>query len=237
MFAGIAGRYDLANRVLSGGVDRSWRRKVMAAAGSPGAGSTVVDVACGTGDLALLFAKAGARVVGVDFTYEMVALAPSKETGRGGNLAWLQGDGLQLPVGDGVADAATIAFGLRNVADRRRCIREMARVVRPGGCVLVLEFSMPQRDAFGRIYRAYLEHVLPRIGGALSGDRSAYDYLDDTVQGWPGPEQLQAEMEDDGLVDCGFERLWRGIACIHRGVVPAPGDGARVTRVSNGSGG
>ena len=151
----------------------------------------------------------------------MVALAPSKDSGRGGEMAWLQGDGLDLPLGDSVADAATIAFGLRNVADRRRCIREMARVVRPGGRVLVLEFSMPRQDAFGRVYRAYLEHVLPRIGGALSGDRAAYDYLDDTVQGWPGPDQLQAEMEEDGLVDCRYERLWRGIACIHRGSVPS----------------
>ena len=237
MFAGIAGRYDLANRVLSGGVDRSWRRKVWSAAGAPGPGTTVVDVACGTGDLALLFAGAGAQVVGVDFTYEMVALAPSKQGRGAGSLAWLQGDGLELPVGSGVADAATIAFGLRNVADRRRCIREMARVVRPGGRVLVLEFSMPRQDAFGRIYRAYLEHVLPRIGGALSGDRAAYDYLDDTVQGWPGPEQLRVEMEEDGLVDCSFERLWRGIACIHRGVVPTSRHGDALVEGSSGGGG
>ena len=220
MFAGIAGRYDLANRVLSGGVDRSWRRKVMAAAGKPGEGATVVDVACGTGDLALLLARRGARVVGVDFTFEMVALAPEKEWAGAGPMAWVQGDGLELPLATDSADVATIAFGLRNVADRRRCIREMARVVRPGGRVLVLEFSMPRQDAFGRLYRAYLEHVLPRIGGALSGDRAAYDYLDDTVQGWPGPEQLRAEMEEDGLVDCRFDRLWRGIACIHHGLVP-----------------
>ncbi|MGD2019095.1 MAG: ubiquinone/menaquinone biosynthesis methyltransferase [Planctomycetota bacterium] len=220
MFAGIAGRYDLANRVLSGGVDRSWRRKVMAAAGKPGEGATVVDVACGTGDLALLLARRGARVVGVDFTFEMVALAPEKERAGAGPMAWVQGDGLELPLATDSADVATIAFGLRNVADRRRCIREMARVVRPGGRVLVLEFSMPRQDAFGRLYRAYLEHVLPRIGGALSGDRAAYDYLDDTVQGWPGPEQLRAEMEEDGLVDCRFDRLWRGIACIHHGLVP-----------------
>ena len=159
-------------------------------------------------------------MVGVDFTFEMVALAPEKERAGAGPMAWVQGDGLELPLATDSADVATIAFGLRNVADRRRCIREMARVVRPGGRVLVLEFSMPRQDAFGRLYRAYLEHVLPRIGGALSGDRAAYDYLDDTVQGWPGPEQLRAEMEEDGLVDCRFDRLWRGIACIHHGLVP-----------------
>ncbi|MEM1449117.1 MAG: ubiquinone/menaquinone biosynthesis methyltransferase [Planctomycetota bacterium] len=224
MFAGIAGRYDLVNRVLSGGVDRRWRKRVLALAGPTVTGRTVVDVACGTGDLAAVFANAGARVVGVDFTFEMIARAPQKTDGSARAtepVAWVQGDGLQLPLADDTADASTIAFGLRNVADRRACIREMARVTRPGGRVIVLEFSMPDRDAFGRVYRAYLEHVLPRIGGALTGDRSAYAYLDDTVQAWPAPAALRDEMEEEGLVGCGFERLWRGIACLHWGDVPA----------------
>ncbi|MEM9800860.1 MAG: class I SAM-dependent methyltransferase, partial [Planctomycetota bacterium] len=163
-------------------------------------------------------------VVGVDFTFEMVALAPAKAAdGRGTSedALWIQGDALGLPVRSGVADAVTIAFGLRNVADRRAALREMARVARPGGRVVVLEFSMPDRDAFGRVYRAYLEHVLPRVGGVLSGDRSAYEYLDDTVQGWPGPDDLLREMEECGLVDCGYERLWRGIACVHWGAAPS----------------
>jgi demethylmenaquinone methyltransferase/2-methoxy-6-polyprenyl-1,4-benzoquinol methylase len=220
MFAGIAGRYDLVNRVLSGGVDRRWRKRVLGLAGRPGPGSTVVDVACGTGDLAALFARGGAHVVGVDFTYEMVARAPRKTERVDAPVTWLQGDGLDLPLVDDAADVATIAFGLRNVADRRACVREMARVVRPGGRVIVLEFSMPERDAFGRVYRGYLEHVLPRIGGALSGDRAAYAYLDDTVQNWPDPAALRDEMGAEGLVGCGFERLWRGIACLHWGDVP-----------------
>ncbi|MEM6673176.1 MAG: class I SAM-dependent methyltransferase, partial [Planctomycetota bacterium] len=115
MFAGIAGRYDFVNRVLSGGVDGRWRRRVLAAARLPEAGATVVDVACGTGDLALLFARKGAHVVGVDFTFEMVALAPAKAAdGRGTSedALWIQGDALGLPVRSGVADAVTIAFGL-----------------------------------------------------------------------------------------------------------------------------
>lgn len=225
MFAGIAGRYDLANRVLSGGVDKRWRRRVVARAG-PVAGKTVVDVACGTGDLAAVFAGAGAQVLGVDFTYEMVALAPGKSKAvrcAAEPVGWVQGDGLELPLADDRADVVTIAFGLRNVADRRACLREMARVTRPGGRVIVLEFSMPDRDMFGRLYRGYLEHVLPRIGGALSGDRTAYAYLDDTVQNWPGPDELRADMEETGYEDCGYERLWRGIACLHWGDVVAPG--------------
>ena len=218
MFAGIAGRYDLATRVLSGGVDRRWRKRVVDLAGGRLEGRDALDVACGTGDLAAALSRAGADVVGVDFTFEMVARAPEKDP----SVTWLQGDGLRLPVASTSFDLATIAFGLRNVEDRRVAMREMLRVLRPGGRAIVLEFSMPKQDLFGRAYKGYLMHVLPRIGGALSGDRTAYAYLDDTVRGWPDSERLADEMRDDGFEDVRFERLWRGIACIHTGVRPAP---------------
>lgn len=217
MFAGIAGRYDLANRVLSGGVDRRWRKRVVDLAGGRLDGKDALDVACGTGDLAAALSRAGADVVGVDFTFEMVARAPEKDRG----VAWLQGDGMRLPAASASFDLATIAFGLRNVEDRRVAMREMLRVLRPGGRAIVLEFSMPKQDLFGRAYKGYLMHVLPRIGGALAGDRSAYAYLDDTVRGWPDSERLADEMREDGYEDVRFERLWRGIACIHTGVRPA----------------
>lgn len=227
MFASIAGRYDLANRVLSGGVDRRWRRRVVRRAaevegvertgdGGPLQGLRALDIACGTGDLAQELDRAGAAVVGVDFTFEMLALAPPKV--RPG--IWVQGDGTGLPVASGAFDIATIAFGLRNVVDRRAALREMRRVLRPGGRALVLEFSMPKQNLFGRAYKGYLMHVLPRIGGALSGDRAAYAYLDDTVRGWPDPERLRDEMAEDGFLDCRFERLWQGIACLHMGTAP-----------------
>ncbi len=217
MFAGIAGRYDLVNRILSGGIDTRWRRRVVARAGGNLAGRLAIDVACGTGDLAAVLRRAGARTLGVDFTHEMLALAPPKvEPGM-----WVQGDALALPVRSSVADVVTIAFGLRNVADRRACFREFRRVLRPGGRAIILEFGMPDRDLFGRAYRGYLTHVLPRVGGALTGDRQAYTYLDGTVQAWPERDQLQREMEEDGFVDCGHERLMRGIACLHYGSLPA----------------
>lgn len=221
MFAGIAGRYDLANRVLSGGVDKRWRRRVITRAGVDLSGRIALDVACGTGDLAAALDAAGAKVLGIDFTYEMVALAPKKL--RPGH--WLQGDAMRLPVAGESVDIVTIAFGLRNVADRREAFREMRRVLRPGGMLLVLEFGMPDRDLFGRVYRGYLTHVLPRIGGALSGNRSAYTYLDDTVQKWPDADTLRKEMSADGFEDCRVERLWRGIACLHTGVAPGPAQG------------
>ncbi len=223
MFARIAGRYDVLNRVLSAGIDRSWRRRTVARAGV-GPGDLVVDACSGTGDLALEFARAGARVVGVDFTPQMLARAERKRRRRAaGGALFVHGDALALPVADGAADVASVAFGLRNVADRRAGLRELARVVRPGGRVLVLEFTRPPGRVLGAAYRLYFTRVLPRIGGAVSGDGGAYEYLPRTVLAWPGPEALAEEMEACGLEDCGFELLTRGIACLHWGTVPAGG--------------
>ncbi|QDV06891.1 UbiE/COQ5 methyltransferase [Planctomycetes bacterium Poly30] len=217
MFARIAGRYDLANRVLSGGVDTRWRRRVVKRAGGDLSGQRAVDVACGTGDLAVVLDRAGADVLGVDFTFEMLEHAPAKL--RPG--VWVQGDALAMPVSSGSADVVTMAFGLRNVVDRRQCFRELLRITKPGGKVLILEFGMPDRDLFGRVYRSYLTHVLPRIGGALSGDRAAYRYLDSTVQEWPDAHQLSQEMLEDGFASVDHERLFRGVACLHVAVAPS----------------
>jgi demethylmenaquinone methyltransferase/2-methoxy-6-polyprenyl-1,4-benzoquinol methylase len=218
MFARIARRYDLLNRLLSGGVDRRWRSALVRRLGAL-RGSVLVDACCGTGDLSFALARAGARVLGVDFTPEMLARARAKAV-PGGPL-FVAGDALALPLGDGRADAATIAFGLRNVADRARGLRELMRVVRPGGTLLVLEFSLPRGRLTGALYRAYFTRVLPRIGGWISGDASAYRYLPDTVLAWPSPDELQAEMERLGLERCGYELLTGGIACLSYGRVPA----------------
>ena len=223
MFARIARRYDLLNHVLSAGVDRGWRRAVLKRAGDL-AGKLVVDVAAGTGDLTFVLQKAGARALGVDFTHEMLVIAEDKRDER--PCLFVGGDALRLPLADDVADLATIAFGLRNLEDRVAGLRELARVVKPGGQVLVLEFSMPPNRVLGAGYSFYFRRVLPIVGGWISGDKAAYRYLPDSVQSWPDPDQLQAEMESVGLVACGFQRLTGGVACLSYGTVAErPADG------------
>jgi len=220
MFARIAGRYDLLNRVLSLGIDRRWRRLLIEAAGEL-RGRSAVDACCGTGDVTLALASAGAVAFGVDFTREMLhrALAKSREASSR-NVAFARGDALQLPVKSGAADVCTVAFGLRNVADRARALREMARVVRPGGRVLVLEFTLPPGRVLGALYRAYFTRLLPFVGRIVSRDADAYSYLPRTVLAWPSPVELQHEMEALGLVDCSHRLLTRGIACLHCAHVP-----------------
>jgi len=216
MFGRIAGRYDFLNHFLSAGIDRRWRRAMLAYAGEV-QGCFLVDVCCGTGDVALTFEASGARAVGIDFTPEMLALAESK----GGRGTFVRGDALHLPVVDDRADLATVAFGIRNVADPRAGLAELARIVRPGGRVLVLEFNMPPGRFLGALYRLYFAHVLPRIGGLVAGDRAAYTYLPETVARWPGPAEFRSWMEAAGLVECEHRLLTGGIACLFRGRVPA----------------
>jgi demethylmenaquinone methyltransferase / 2-methoxy-6-polyprenyl-1,4-benzoquinol methylase len=231
MFGRIAPHYDLLNRALSLGIDQRWRRRAVRSVAQALTGSaelpadalrgrTIVDVCCGTGDLALLFRKAGARVLGLDFTPAMVARAADKASGR---ALFGQGDALRLPLRDASADATSIAFGLRNVGDRLQGLRELARVTRPGGIVLVLEFSMPRGALLGRAYRTYFTRLLPGIGRVVSCDADAYAYLPRTVLAWPQPAELEAELRSVGLVDCEHVLLSRGIACLHLGRVPSAG--------------
>lgn len=217
MFARIAGRYDLLNRTLSLGIDQRWRKTVVERAGEL-EGRTVLDVCCGTGDLALAFAARGARVVAADFTHEMLVRATPK---RGADAClFVRGDAMRLPVPDDVFDMASVAFGIRNVADRLGCLEELSRVVRPGGRVFVLEFSPPQRGPVAAVYRTYFTRLLPRIGAAISGDGAAYRYLPRTVLEWPDPDAFEDELRSVGLVDCAHETWTLGIASLHHGRVP-----------------
>ena len=227
MFARIAGRYDLLNRVLSAGIDQSWRRRVVKRATElvgPCEGKRVLDACCGTGDLSFAFRKAGAEVLGVDFTREMLDHAQTKGGDEDGSVVFAHGDAMALPAGDDSFDVSTVAFGIRNVADRVKGFQELTRVVRPGGVVLVLEFTRPPGAIFGKAYELYFTRILPVVGKAVSSDDAAYRYLPDTVMQWPSPEVLQQEMEGVGLVDCGFEYYTRGIACLHWGRVPEAGE-------------
>ncbi len=225
MFSRIAGRYDLLNRSLSLGIDQRWRRRVVREAGDV-RGKLAVDVCSGTGDLAVAFARAGARVIGVDFTHAMLLRAPGKLRANDAAAGFVQGDALRLPLPDDCAELASVAFGIRNVADRGAGLREMMRVVQPGGRIFVLEFTTPRRGLFARIYRAYFTRVLPRVGRLVSRDEDAYDYLPRTVLAWPDPDTLRSEFEAAGLVACGYRRLTGGIACLHWGRVPEEVDRA-----------
>jgi demethylmenaquinone methyltransferase/2-methoxy-6-polyprenyl-1,4-benzoquinol methylase len=223
MFARIAERYDFLNRLLSLGTDRRWRALVVESSG-PLEGRLVVDACCGTGDLALDYARAGARVIGVDFTLEMLRRAgPKVARARSVRVLLVGGDAQRLPLRSRCADLASVAFGIRNLADPEVGLAEMARVLKPGGRVLVLEFAPPPRGAFGALYGLYFLRVLPRIGRWISGDPDAYSYLPRTVLAWPEPAEFQRRMEAAGLVECGWRALSRGIACLHWGRVPADG--------------
>ncbi|MCH2102838.1 MAG: bifunctional demethylmenaquinone methyltransferase/2-methoxy-6-polyprenyl-1,4-benzoquinol methylase UbiE [Planctomycetes bacterium] len=220
MFSRIAGIYDLLNRVLSLGIDQRWRRLTVRRAGEL-SGALVVDACCGTGDLSVEFARKGAQVIGVDFTREMVARAPRKLEDRPSSATFIHGDALCLPVPDHACDVASVAFGIRNVADPDEGLRELRRVLKPEGRVLVLEFTTPPGRVLGGLYKLYFTKVLPLIGRLLSRDREAYEYLPRTVLAWPNPEDFQQQMEAAGFQDCGYQLLTGGIACLHWGDAPA----------------
>jgi len=220
MFASIARRYDTANEVLSLGIHKGWRRAAVAVSGAAKA-QRVIDCATGTGDLALEFKRAvgsTGEVIGTDFCAEMLRPAPAKAKRAGLDVKFAVADALALPYPDGRFDVASIAFGIRNVDDPLRCLREMARVVKPGGSVIVLEFGQP-RGAFGALFRAYSRGVMPLVGGLLTGNRAAYEYLPRTAAAFPAGERFLALMRESGA----FSRveahpLTFGTAYVYRGV-------------------
>jgi len=216
MFARIAPRYDLVNRLLSLGIDRRWRAAMLRAAGEL-RGRVAVDFCCGTGDVTLLLARHGASAVGVDFTPEMLARAVRRRASRSERALFVLGDASRAPVRSGSADLATIAFGIRNIDDRAAALRDFARVLRPGGILVVLEFGRPSSRALASAYEFYFHKVLPRLGALVSGDGEAYSYLPRSVSTWPGPAAFQQEIESAGFTACGHRPLSGGIAFLHWG--------------------
>jgi demethylmenaquinone methyltransferase/2-methoxy-6-polyprenyl-1,4-benzoquinol methylase len=223
MFGRIARRYDAANDLLSLGVHRFWRRAAVALSGAR-PGDRVLDCASGTGDLALAFERAvapGGRVVGTDFCLGMLRLAPAKARAQGRTTGFCAADAQALPVRAAAFDLASIAFGIRNVDDPVRCLRELARCVRPGGRVVVLEFGQPE-GAFGALYRSYATHVLPRLGGLLTGERPAYEYLPRTAGAFPAGPRFVALMDQAGCFSRSLAHpLWQGLAWVYVGEVAA----------------
>jgi demethylmenaquinone methyltransferase/2-methoxy-6-polyprenyl-1,4-benzoquinol methylase len=220
MFDRIAPRYDLLNRVLSGGTDVRWRRRCIDALRLDRP-SRVLDVCTGTGDLMVevLGRDRGHRALGVDLSTEMVRRGHEKLARKGlsGRGAVAGGDAERLPVCDASCDGVVVAFGIRNVGDAAAALREMRRVLRPGGVVVVLEFSMP-RGPVGALYRLYFRRLLPLLGGLVSGDRGAYTYLPDSVVHFASPEAFSSLMAGAGFVDVASEPLTWGIAHLYRGV-------------------
>lgn len=215
MFEGVAPRYDLLNRVLSLGIDRSWRHAVVASLNLR-AEHVVLDLCCGTGDLALEIAG-HSRCVACDFTWNMLTRARSKSVSTETPIGIAAADTLSLPFADDTFDACTVAFGLRNLADMDRGLREMRRVVKPGGKVAILEFSHPQGWLLKAPYRFYLNVLLPRLGDLLSRKGEAYRYLAESIMGFPEPDTLVDMMKTAGLGETGYRRLTGGIVAIHTG--------------------
>jgi demethylmenaquinone methyltransferase/2-methoxy-6-polyprenyl-1,4-benzoquinol methylase len=220
MFSAIARRYDFLNRLLSAGRDRTWRREAVAATALPRQG-VLLDVCTGTADMALEAARQfpDARIVGVDFSRPMVALGVAKiERARLGERVRLQvAPAEALPFAENSFDAATVAFGLRNVPDRVRGLREMRRVLRPGGRAVVLEFTTPPDPLFRRVYLCYFHRILPWIGRLVSGHPSAYFYLPASVSDFPSPPGLAEWMHEAGFSEVSYRLLTGGIVAIHVG--------------------
>lgn len=219
MFAEVAPGYDRANRALSLGIDTWWRRQAVRLAAVV-AGERALDVCAGTGDLSFALQRAGAEVVGTDFCAPMLVRAADKAGLAAGAPRFLAGDAMALPFADGTFDVATVAFGIRNVSDPAAGLREMARVVRPGGRVVVLEFTKPRLPLLGGAYRFYFRRVLPRLGQWISGARNdAYRYLHDSVMAFPERDEFLALMRSAGLQAPRMRLLTGGIAALYRGEV------------------
>ncbi len=212
MFSRIAPRYDLLNHLLSFGQDVRWRRRVADRAAAVGP-NRVLDACTGTGDLALACAAAG-EVCGCDFALPMLARARVKAKRRRRRLPLFAADVLRLPLPDGCVDLVTVGFGVRNFEDLGRGFREMQRVLRDGGRLLVLEFSEPRGYA-APVLGWWLHRVLPVVGGALSGDTSAYRYLPQSVAEFPGREEITAMLAQAGLRPCGARSLSGGLVTLY----------------------
>jgi demethylmenaquinone methyltransferase / 2-methoxy-6-polyprenyl-1,4-benzoquinol methylase len=210
MFDRIAPVYDPMNRLMTAGLDRRWRRETAAAVVQPG--DRVLDVCCGTGDLALAASEAGGRVTGLDFSAPMLERA----RGKSSEIDWIGGDALALPFADGSFDAVTIGFGLRNLPNVERGLAELRRVLRPGGRLAILEITRP-RGPLAPFYRFWFDGVIPLAGKVLPGG-SAYSYLPASVRRFPAPEELARLLDEAGFSEISWRLFAGGIVALHTGV-------------------
>ena len=211
MFDGVARRYDLTNTVLSVGQDRHWRRATRAAL-EIGPGDKVLDLAAGTAVSTVELGHSGAWCVAADFSVGMLSAGAARDVPK------VAGDATKLPFADGVFDAVTISFGLRNVVDHAEGLREMARVTRPGGRLVVCEFSTPTNPLFGTVYKEYLMKALPSVARAVSSNPDAYVYLAESIRAWPDQAALARRIEDAGWSAVRWRNLTGGIVALHAAV-------------------
>jgi demethylmenaquinone methyltransferase / 2-methoxy-6-polyprenyl-1,4-benzoquinol methylase len=220
MFDRIAGPYDMMNRVMTAGLDRRWRELAAEATGI-GNGANALDACCGTGDLTLALARLvgrGGQVTGLDFSREMLERARKKaREANAAEIAWVQGDATAMPFADNSFSAATIGFGLRNLPDPEQGLRELARVVRPGGSVVVLEITQPSSGPLKPFYGVWFDRVVPAIGRVF--DSSAYSYLPASVRRFPPPDELGEMFWRAGMRDVRYRLLASGIVALHTGEV------------------
>jgi demethylmenaquinone methyltransferase / 2-methoxy-6-polyprenyl-1,4-benzoquinol methylase len=221
MFDRVAGRYDLLNSVMTAGLHHRWRQRAADRA-EVGPGDSVLDVCCGTGDLSFEMAgrvAPGGHVVGCDFSEQMLDLAREKAADRGAPVRFEWADALQLPYDAGRFDAVTVGFAVRNLADLDAGLREMRRVLRPGGRLVVLEITQPTRPPLSTFYSLWFDRIVPLLG-RFGGDSAAYSYLPESVRSFPSPHGLAEKMDAAGLMRIRWTVLAGGIIAIHSGVVP-----------------
>jgi len=220
MFDAIAGRYDLLNHLLSAGIDYTWRRRAIASLALTGT-ERVLDLCTGTADLAIAARAAApaARVVGVDFSHEMLRVGAAKvrRASLGGSVELVRGDAMRIPVATASVDAVTIAFGIRNVERPDIACRDMYRVLRPRGRFAILEFAIPTTPVFRAVYLAYFRHILPRLGRAVSRHESAYDYLPASVNAFATPDDFVKILRQSGFVDIQAVPLTFGAVFLYTG--------------------
>jgi demethylmenaquinone methyltransferase / 2-methoxy-6-polyprenyl-1,4-benzoquinol methylase len=220
MFSGIAKKYDFLNHFLSVNTDKRWRRlvskKLADVLARPDA--LVLDVACGTGDLSVELQTAGsARVVGTDFCRPMLEIAFDKNEKNKTAIPYVEADGMNLSFAENTFDAVTIAFGLRNFSNWQDGLVELHRILKKGGKLAILEFTTPVVPGFKQLFNLYFTQILPRIGGAVSGSRGAYEYLPDSVSRFPDQKGLVKMMQETGFTDVEYKNLTGGIAALHTG--------------------
>lgn len=216
MFDGIASRYDLTNDLISLGQDRRWRKLTAQALGAL-PGERVLDLAAGTGTSSEPLADDGVRVVPCDFSIGMLEVGKARRP----DLSFTAGDATHLPFADESFDAVTISFGLRNVVDTEAALREMLRVARPGGRVVICEFSHPTWTPFRTVYVEYLMRALPKVAGVVTKDAGSYEYLAESIRDWPDQEGLARLLQQAGWAKVAYRNVSGGIVALHRGTRPA----------------